>query len=164
MESTTGDMNTALLLARGAQRVQNHSFCTFRIQVDSSPEPFQQHQEFGQEYSPDLSGRQHSADEECVGKPLRFLCWEFLAFPQLNLYFLLEDTKKSCLPLQKSLCRSLYNLDFKSDNQTLACSTVSAWLAIPVDMAILSAHASLSITRTSLHMFSDQGVAGEATS
>lgn len=44
---TTGDMNTALLLARGAQRVQNHSFCTFRIQVDSSPEPFQKHQEFG---------------------------------------------------------------------------------------------------------------------
>lgn len=49
MESTTGHMNTALLSARRAQRMQKHSLWTSRIQVDSSPQPFQQHQEFGQE-------------------------------------------------------------------------------------------------------------------
>lgn len=41
---------------------------------------------------------------------------------------------------------------------------VSTRLSIPVDMEILSGHASLSIACTSPHTVSDQGVAGEAAS
>lgn len=73
------------------------------------------------------------------------------AFPWLNLYFLSGDTKNGCLPLWKSVSRSLYTLCFKSDHQTLAFCTASASLTMTMDTAILSASASLSIMYPFLH-------------
>lgn len=130
------------------QRAQSPSLCSCSLRTGSCPEPLQQQEEFGQEQSPDLSGRQLPAGEEGTAMLL-------LEAPMLSpsrTYTFFQGIRR------RVVCRSgevfpglFYNPCFKPESQTLACSTASALLAISMDTEILSAGVSLSITSRSLH-------------